>query len=165
MKTLIIVAFVGTVLGADDPPPMKDGLWISHSTIVEGPANKKTQQTHSLCVKRSKREQTRVPMPSNPPQRADCKLVSKSLDRKGMRREMECVISGQPTRMTNTNTIVILSENEQTQTTESAYNPPMHGIAKITTVLNLKYQGACPAEMANGDIMSSDGKITHPFAR
>jgi hypothetical protein len=64
-----------------------------------------------------------------------------------------------------TNTVVILSENEQTQTTEIAYNPPMHGIAKITTVQNLKYVGACPAGMGNGDIMSSDGKITHPPGR
>jgi hypothetical protein len=45
-----------------------------------------------------------------------------------------------------TNTIVILSENEQTQTTEIAYNLPMHGIAKITTVLNLKYEAPAPRE-------------------
>jgi hypothetical protein len=39
----------------------------------------------------------------------------------------------------------------------------MHGTAKITMVLDMKYAGACPAGMAHGDIMSSDGKVSHPF--
>jgi hypothetical protein len=163
MKTLITAAFVGIALGADTPPPMKDGLWISHGTTVESPANRKREQTISLCIKRANREQTRVPTPGNPPRGTDCKLVSRSMDRKGGRVETECVISGQPSRITNT--VVIVSDNEQTQTTEIAYNPPMRGTAKITTVQNLKYLGACPAGMANGDIMNSAGQITHPFAR
>jgi hypothetical protein len=163
MKTLMVLALVGIALGADTPPPMKDGLWISHGTTVESPPNRKREQTISLCIKRANREQTPVPMPGDPPRGADCKLVKRSMDRKGGRVETECVISGQRSRMTNT--VVILSDNEQTQTTEIAYNPPMRGTAKITTVQNLKYIGVCPAGMANGDVISSDGKITHPPGR
>jgi hypothetical protein len=158
MKTLMVLALVGIALGADAPPPMKDGLWKVDGTIVGGPPNTKRLPSLSLCVKRGNRDQTPLPTPGGPPPGAECKIVSRTLNQKGMRLETACVVNGQPIRMRQT--VAILSDTELTQTTEFTGST-----AKNTTVLSMKYVGACPAGMASGDIMSSAGKITHPPGR
>jgi hypothetical protein len=107
MKTPIIVALVGLALGADAPPPIKDSLWKIDGTIVGGPANTQRLPSLSLCSKRRSGDQAPLPTPGGPPPGAECKIVSRTLDQKGMRLETACVVNGQRIRMKQT--VVILS--------------------------------------------------------
>jgi hypothetical protein len=157
MKTKALSAFamllVSIVIArADTPtlPPLKEGLWESHTqqTIKKN----KTQTVLELCRTHEYDESIKASMKlagENLRQLKQCieKVTRRSAN--SFSSEMRCVKDGSVTKVT------------MTFEGDTSYRMEMHvkeGKSDTATIVDDRYVGACPADMKPGDAVTADGK-------
>lgn len=140
----------GWALGADQPgindlPDIREGLWES-STMMHGSMDKPMHTTMctSNAVNRKMYEDTH-----KNPNRA-CKEIH--LERHGsvITEDIECNFSG---KVTHSKTITTLTGNTAMRLETRKDD------GTVETVIDMKWVGACPAGMKQGDVTGPDGKV------
>jgi len=156
-RTMYAAVLVSFAVQAADTPAGKEGLWSIHTVSINNPGNKRTEGTRSLC--RNHAYDARVREQAETKQKQYCKPVSRTSSGNGFTEEFECSIQGSVT--TNKVVTTFTGDTSVHSETHVTYKPALYGIEEMTTTMDQKYLGACPAGMEPGDFMSSDGKITH----
>jgi len=155
-RYLVVIALISASLGiakADEfkPPPMKDGLWDTHT--------KQTQQGKTISDMSMKMCQSRE--------------LTASLQSSGeeVRKKNACTSAvSQPSPNTyveeshcskgptagSVTKIIYTFQGDTASQTEMHLNV---GNNETVMIMDTKYLGSCPAGMKPGDIMMSDGKI------
>jgi hypothetical protein len=151
-----VIAIVAASIGlaaADEfkPPPMKDGLWETHS--VQSQAGKSvsdmsikmcqskelTQSTQSLSEQMRKKNQCS----SVVSQRSGNTIVEETRCAKGP--SADVVIKAVYSHVGDTAAHIEMHEQK--------------GSTENLTVMDMKYLGSCPAGMKPGDVIMPDGKV------
>jgi hypothetical protein len=150
---MAVVAASITVAGADEykPPPMKDGLWETHS--VQTAAGKTvTDMSIKMCQSKELTQQGEATS-KELRQKNECTSVITRQAGDTVVEESRCAKgpnAGAVTRFIYSHTADTVAHIEmhsrQGSTTESV------------TVMDMKYLGSCPAGMKPGDIIMPDGK-------
>ncbi|MGO9037946.1 MAG: DUF3617 domain-containing protein [Steroidobacteraceae bacterium] len=154
-KPVLLVTFLSLVIeiaGADEfkPPPMKDGLWETHS--------KQTQQGKTVF-------DTSVKM-------CQSKELTKSLQSSGaeFRKKNECTSAvTQPSPNTyveesrcakgpNAGSVTKITYTYQGDTASRTEMHVNDGKSETVMIMDAKYLGSCPAGMKPGDVVMPDGK-------
>ena len=154
-RPVLLIALLSAltgIAGADEfkPPPMKDGLWDTHSTQIQ---QGKTVFDSSVKMCQSKE-------------------LTKSMQSNGeeFRKKNECT-----SRVTQTSTNTFVEESRcakgpnagsvtkvaSTYQGDTASHTEMHmtaGKSETVMIMDAKYLGSCPAGMKPGDLIM-DGKI------
>jgi hypothetical protein len=159
MKRLLLapVAFVymGAVHAAD-PPSLKEGLWSIHTVSTEQPGNKKTEGARSICRNHAYDERVRAQAKARA---TTCKTHTENYAGSKYESESECTVQGMTIHTKGT---TAASGDNATHTESSTtYTPAFNGISAMTMIMDEKYNGACPAGMAPGDMMGADGRVIH----
>jgi hypothetical protein len=153
-----ILSLLFGVVYAADAPFMKDGFWSMHTVNTmtsEGNQKPKTTEiTMSRCNKGAA-----LPVPGNPPETKDCKMLSQSSNGATKMFEMQCTINGHVAKVKQTTTTK--GEDENHSVTESSFDPPMNGLSEMKLVADWKYLGPCPAGIEPNDVVMPDGKVIH----
>jgi hypothetical protein len=154
-KPVLLVAVLsalGAIAGADEfkPPPMKDGLWETHST--------QTQQGKTVF-------DTSVKM-------CQSKELTKSMQSSGgeLRKKNACTSAiTQPSPNTyaeesrcakgpNAGSVTKIIYTYQGDTASHTEMHMNEGKTETVMVIDAKYLGSCPAGMKPGDVVMPDGK-------
>lgn len=150
----IAVAAASVGLAAADefkPPPMKDGLWETHTvqtragksvsdmSIKMCQSKEHTQSTQTLTAEMRKRNQCS----SVVAQRTGSTIVEETRCAKGPSAGM--VIKAVYSHVGDTAAHIEMHEQK--------------GATDDVTVMDMKYLGSCPAGMKAGDIIMPDGKV------
>jgi hypothetical protein len=148
---LVVVGSI-TVAGADEykPPPMKDGLWETHS--VQKAAGK-TESDLSIKMCQSK-ELTQQSEATSKELRKKEQCTSVVIQQTGDTVVEESRCAKGPNAGSVTKFIY-------SHTADTASHIEMHthnGSTENVTVMDMKYLGSCPVGMKPGDIIMPDGK-------
>lgn len=151
MSALLLVS--GAVL-ADDPPPLKEGLWSIHSHGVQHPGDKKSDSTSTLCRTHAYDAQTR----ERAKNMKDCSTVKEALEGSKYSTESVCTIEGSTVDSKSTTEFRGNTTHTEARVT---YSPPLRGVSDSTLTQDQKYLGNCPAGAEGGDLMTPDGAMHH----
>jgi len=153
---LAATCLVGFALCAD-PPAIREGLWSIHTVSVDNPGDKRIEGTRSLC--RNHAYDVRIREQAQNRQKQSCKSFTGTISGNRFTQSSECTIQGS---VVASKGVTTFSGDTSTHTeTHTTFTPALYGIAESAMTIDQKYLGACPAGMAPGDYMSSDGKVTH----
>lgn len=140
----------GCALGADQPgikdlPDMKAGLWES-STMMPGAMDKPIHTT--MCT--SNAVNKKMYEDSHNSATHPCKEIHSERQGSVITEETECNFNGKVTR----------SKSITTLTGNTAIHLEMHKADNtVESVIDMKWVGACPANMKLGDVTGPDGKV------
>jgi hypothetical protein len=149
------LCFLGAV-PADNPPPMKEGLWEIHTRTVDIPSKQTTERVEKLCRSHAYDDYTHAAAQKR---ESNCKTVSKSTTSSVTTTETDCTVGSTTIR---TKGILTMTGDTAARTEGTAtYTPPIGGKTGMTLVSEQKYVGPCPADMQPGDAIDPDGKKTN----
>jgi hypothetical protein len=157
MKTKVMSAFamllVSIVIArADAPPlpPLKEGLWESHTQQII--KKNKTQSVLELCRTHEYDESIKASMKLAGENLRKLKQCTETVTRhsaNSFSSEMRCVKDGSVTKVT------------MTFEGDTSYRMEMRvkeGKSDTETIVDDRYVGSCPADMKPGDAVTADGK-------
>ena len=149
------LCFLGAV-PADNPPPMKEGLWEIHTKTVDIPSKQTTERFEKLCRSHAYDDYTHAAAQKR---ESNCKTVSKSTTNNVTTTETDCTVGSTTIRTTG---ILTMTGDTAARTEGTAtYTPPIGGKTGMTLVSEQKYVGPCPADMQPGDAIDGTGKKTN----
>jgi hypothetical protein len=152
----IALSILAVVVCAGAQPPLKEGLWSSHTVTTNQPGNKKTEGARSICRSHAYDEHVREIAKKA---EEKCKTISENSSGQKITTVSECTIGSSVLRTTGTATMSgDIAAHSETRTT---YAPPMYGLTETTMVMDQKYVGACPAGVGPGDTIEAGGKVIH----
>ena len=160
MKKLFVSAAVALwlpiwIIGAGNPPEMKEGLWSVHKQSMQNPGNKKTDSTSTICRSHAY-DQHALSLTKNV---KGCTMVSESFQSGKRNQEMRCVMGA--TVVVSKGTSTYQGDTAAHSETHATYTPPMAGISEMTMIMDQKYVGSCPVGMQPGDMTTPDGRVAH----
>jgi hypothetical protein len=157
MKIEVLPAFAillvsAGIARADAPtlPPLKEGLWESHTQQVV--KKNKTQTVLDLCRTHEYDESIKASMKLAGENLRILKQCTETVTRRSANSyssEMHCVKDGSVTKVT------------MTFQGDTSYRMEMHvkeGKSETETTVDDHYVGNCPADMKPGDAVTADGK-------
>ncbi len=140
---------------ADDPPPMKEGLWEIHTKTVEIPSHQTTERSEKLCRSHAYDDYAHAAAQKR---ESNCKTISKTTANNVTTTETACTIG--TTVIRNKGTLTMTGDTAARTEGTATYTPPVAGKTGMTLVSEQKYIGPCPAGMQPGDALDVDGKKT-----
>jgi len=149
----LILPSLGPVL-AEEPPPLKEGLWSIHSHDVEHPSNKTTDFTSTLCRSHASDQQAR----ENSKSTKSCTTVKENLAANRYSVETRCEVGG--TTIESKSTTLFLGNSTHT-VVHVTYTPALKGVTQSTLTQDQRYIGACPVGAEAGDVMLPNGSVQH----
>ncbi len=144
------------VLYAIDEPSLKEGLWSVHTQTIQNPGNKKDQGDKSICRSHAFDEHVQ-----SLAKKVNCKSISENSSGGTKTTETECTVGGSVIK--GKGTVTMSGDTAAHSESHATYTPPMYGMSETTMITDQKYLGACPAGTQPGDIIFSDGRITHTW--
>lgn len=150
----IVAASVG-LAAADDfkPPPMKDGLWETHS--VQTQAGKSISDMSIKMCQSKENTQTTQSLAEEMRKRNQCTSVVSQRSGNTIVEETRCAKGP---------SAGLVIKAVYSHVGDIAAHIEMHqqkGSADDVTVMDMKYLGSCPAGMKPGDMIMPDGKVFH----
>jgi hypothetical protein len=139
---------------AEDPPPLKEGLWSIHSHGVQHPGDKKSDSTSTLCRTHLYDDQAR----ERAKNMKDCSTVKEALEGNKYSTESICTIEGSKVDSKSTTEFRGTTTHTEAHVT---YAPPLRGVSDWTLIQDQKYLGSCPTGAEGGDLMTPDGAMHH----
>ncbi|HEY6456968.1 MAG TPA: DUF3617 family protein [Steroidobacteraceae bacterium] len=148
-----IVAASGGLAAADEfkPPPMKDGLWETHTVQTQAGKNV-ADMSIKMCQSKEHTQSTQT-LSAEMRKRNQCSSVVSQRSGGTTVEETRCA-KGPSAGM--------LIKAIYSHVGDTAAHIEMHeqkGSTDDVTVMDLKYLGSCPAGMQAGDMIMSDGKV------
>ena len=163
MKKRILIPAVAALLvsvgsaHADDPPPVREGLWSKHSETTASPGNKRTEKRETVCRNHAYDQYARAQMKRS----LGCSLSNESVNGATFTADMRCHIEGSTVDFKIT---AIYDGDTAVHTIGSAtFSPSVGGMSSQTTTIVENYIGSCPAGMRPGDTKGADGRITNDW--
>jgi len=161
MKKRMLIPTVAALLfsvgsaHADDPPPLREGLWSSHTEATSVPGNKSTEKRETICRNHVYDEYARAKLKRS----QGCSLSNESLNGATFTTDMRCRIEGSTADF---KVIAIYDGDTAVHSVASVtYSPSVAGVSSQTITLVQNYVGSCPAGMRPGDTKGADGRITN----
>jgi len=150
---VVMLGLCAGVAFADEfnPPPMKDGLWETHSVSTQ--AGKNTSEITIKMCQTKELTQSSQAMSQELRKRNEC--ISTVVQRSGN----TTVVESRCAKGNNAGQVVRISYSI---TGDTALRMEMHqqkGGAEQTTVVDSKYLSSCPAGMKGGEMIMPDGKV------
>ena len=151
-----VIAIVGGSVGlaaADEfkPPPMKDGLWETHSVQTQAG---KTVSDMSIKMCQSKEfTQSSQSLAQEMRKRNQCSSMVSQRSANTIVEETRCA------KGPSADTVI---KSVYSNVGDTAAHIEMHqqkGNSDNVTVMDTKYVGSCPAGMKPGDVIMPDGKV------
>jgi hypothetical protein len=152
LSTCALVFVSAGIAVADEPqlPPLKEGLWESHTQMII--QNTKHDSVLKLCrthqIDKSVKEQSKA-IGENLRKSRQCTDVITRQSAGSYSSESHCVKDGSATKTT------------VTYQGDTSYHMEMHrkdNQSESVTTIDDKYVGSCPADMKPGDAVMGDGK-------
>jgi hypothetical protein len=152
LTTCAMVFVAAGIAGADEPqlPPLKEGLWESHTQMVI--QNNKHESTLKVCrtheIDKSVKEKTKA-IGENLRKSRQCTDVITRQSAASYSSESHCAKDGSVTKTT------------VTFQGDTSYHMEMHrkdNQSESATTIDDKYVGSCPVDMKPGDAVMGDGK-------
>ena len=160
-RGLVILVFglsFGIAEALVDQPPLKAGYWSVQTKILNSPGDAPTESKRFVCRNPEFDQWMRVTVDSLT-KRMGCKMVVEKFADDTYTSETHCVQSGSQT-VTKTRSEMTGDSAMHTETI-TVLDPPLNGREKTTMISDQKWVGTCPAGVAPGDSVSTDGQVTH----
>jgi len=136
-------------------PQMKEGLWSIHEVTTINPGNKTVDVTETLCRSHAYDEYAH----SLSKGKTGCTVIKEEGGNGSWTLERDCKV--QDSVMHVKSTIKSIDANSAHSETHTTMTPPMMGISESTMIQDQKFVGACPADMAPGDMKMGNGMTMH----
>jgi len=152
-----LLLLTSAMVGAVDPPAMKEGLWSIRNQSVNSPGDKKTDNTSTICRSHAFDQHALQDAKSV----KGCKTISETLQGNEYSIHSHCVAAG--TEIDSKSTVTFKGDTAAHSESHATYNPAMAGITETTLIQDQKYVGSCPAGVQPGDITQPDGTVVHAW--
>ena len=154
-RPLLYVAVVSAVSGiaaADEfkPPPMKDGLWETHSTQTQ--QGKTVFDTSAKMCQSKELTKSMQSSAEEMRKRNACTSTVTQPSPNTYAEESRCAKGPNAGSVTK---VIYTYQGDTASHTEMHVN---HGNTETVMVIDAKYLGSCPAGMKPGDVIMPDGK-------
>ncbi len=148
---------VGRPAHADDPPPVREGLWSSHTEATASPGNKRTEKRETVCRNHAYDQYARAQVKRS----LACSLSNESLNGATFTTDMRCRIEGSTADFKVT--AIYDGDTAVHSVASVTYSPSVGGMSSQTFTVVQNYIGSCPAGMRPGDTKDADGRIINDW--
>ncbi len=152
---LVIAIVAGSVgLAAADefkPPPMKDGLWETHS--VQTHAGKSVSDMSIKMCQSKELTQSTQSLSQEMRKKNQCSSVVSQRSGNTIVEETRCA------KGPSADTVIRAVYSNVGDTAAHIEMHELKGSSENVTVMDMKYLGSCPAGMKPGDVIMPDGKV------
>jgi hypothetical protein len=150
---IVIAAACVGIAAADEfkPPPMKDGLWETHS--VQSQAGKSVSDMSIKMCQSKQLTQSTQSLSEEMRKKYQCTSVVSQRSGNTIVEETRCA------KGPNAGSV---NKGVYSNVGDTAVHIEMHqqkGGSEDVTVMDMKYLGSCPAGMKPGDVIMPDGKV------
>jgi hypothetical protein len=148
----IVAASVGLAV-ADEfkPPPMKDGLWETHSVLTQ--AGKSVSDMSIKMCQSKDHTQTTQSLAEEMRKRNECTSTVSQRSGNTIEEETRCA------KGPNAGLVIKVVYSHVGDTAAHIEMHQQKGGGENLTVMDMKYLGSCPAGMKPGDVVMPDGKV------
>jgi hypothetical protein len=147
----VLSASIG-IAGADEfkPPPMKDGLWESHSTHTQ-----QGKTVFDTSVKMCQSKELTKSMRSNAEELRKKNKCTSAVTQPSPNSYVEESRCAEGPNAGSVTKVIYTFQGDTASHMEMHIN---EGKSETVTIMDLKYLGSCPAGMKPGDVVMPDGK-------
>ncbi|OOG60229.1 DUF3617 family protein [Rhodanobacter sp. C03] len=136
---------IGTAHAASTPP-LREGLWQSHTQEISSPGNKKTDSISEICRNHAIDEHAE----SLAKNMKGCTPISENIEGDTLTAEMRCAVG--KTVIDSKSVVTFQGDTAAHSESHTTYTPGLAGMTGDVMIKDMKYVGSCPAGMKPGDV-------------